>query len=48
MSEEEVYAGNQIDFGSFENKLQKVAAEIDQLKDSFSKRPLRFKNTIQN
>jgi len=37
MSEEEVYAGNQIDFGSFENKLQKVAAEIDQLKDSFSK-----------
>ena len=37
MSEEEGYTGTNIDLGSFEDKIQKVANEIDQIKDSFSK-----------
>jgi chromosome segregation ATPase len=37
MSEEEEYNGNNIDLGSFEDKLHKVVNEIDQLKNSFSK-----------
>ena len=37
MSEEEGYTETNIDLGSFENKIQQVANEIDQLKNSFSK-----------
>jgi len=37
MSEEEGYTGTNVDLGSFEDKIQKVANEIDQIKDSFSK-----------
>ena len=37
MSEEEEYTGANVDLGSFENKIQEVANEIDLIKDSFSK-----------
>ena len=37
MSEEDIYRENNIDIGSFESKLQQVANEIDQLKNTFSK-----------
>ena len=37
MSEEEGHTETNVDLGSFEDKIQKVANEIDQIKDSFSK-----------